>query len=57
MPTGCRIFSMVRDDHEFMPNANTTLEENDLVILAGVKHDVNETLNMLSTCDLTLPEE
>ncbi len=48
---------MVRDDHEFMPNANTTLEENDLVILAGVKHDVNETLNMLSTCDLTLPEE
>ena len=36
---------MVRDDHEFMPNANTTLEENDLVILAGVKHDVNETLN------------
>ena len=57
LPTGCRIFSMVRDDHEFMPNANTTLEENDLVILAGVKHDVNETLNMLSTCDLTLPEE
>ena len=57
LPTGCRIFSMVRDDHEFMPNANTILEENDLVILAGVKHDVNETLNMLSTCDLTLPEE
>ncbi|MGG5461524.1 cation:proton antiporter [Clostridium sp. B9] len=57
IPSGCRIFSIIRDDHEFMPNANTVLEVNDLIILAGVKHDVNETIDMLSTCNLTFPEE
>lgn len=55
-PVGCRIFSILRDDHEFMPKADTILKEKDLVILAGVKKEVEETINMLSTCNLSLPD-
>lgn len=56
LPKGCRIFSIIRDDDEIMPSADTILMPHDIIILAGVKHDVEYTINMLSICDLTFPE-
>lgn len=56
LPEGCRIFSITRDEEEIMPSANTVLQANDLIILAGIKSAVEETINMLSICNLDLPE-
>ncbi|MGG7098794.1 cation:proton antiporter [Clostridium sardiniense] len=55
LPVGCRIFSIIRDDEEIMPTADTVLEANDLIILAGVRHAVEDTINMLTVCNLSLP--
>lgn len=52
LPLGCRIFSIIRDDEEIMPTAYTVLEANDLIILAGVRHAVEDTINMLTVCNL-----
>lgn len=56
LPVGCRIFSIIRDDEEIMPTADTVLEANDLIILAGVRHAVEDTINMLTVCNLSLPD-
>lgn len=56
LPVGCRIFSIIRDDEEIMPNADTVLKANDLLILAGVRHAVEDTINMLTVCNLSLPD-
>lgn len=56
LPVGCRIFSIIRDDEEIMPNADTVLKANDLIILAGVRHAVEDTINMLTVCNLSLPD-
>lgn len=54
-PKGCKIFLIIRDDEEIMPTADTVLKENDLIILAGIPLDVENTINMLTVCDLSLP--
>lgn len=55
LPVGSRVFSIVRDDEEIMPTADTVFKENDLVIVAGVRHAVEDTINMLTVCNLSLP--
>ncbi len=45
--SGCRLFTIVRNDIEIMPTANSILELNDLVILAGVREEVYDTMNLL----------
>lgn len=56
LPIGCRIFSIVRNNEEIMPNADTILKKDDIIIIAGIKNSVEDTLNMLTVCDLHLPE-
>ena len=46
-PSGCRVFSITRNEQEFMPNANTKLVNGDLIILAGEKDKVYETMEVL----------
>ena len=46
-PSGCRVFSITRNEQEFMPNANTKLINGDLIILAGEKNKVYETMDVL----------
>lgn len=49
--SGCRLFTIVRNDVEIMPTANSILELNDLVILAGVREEVYDTMNLLKGID------
>ncbi|MGL4570618.1 MAG: cation:proton antiporter [Clostridium sp.] len=56
LPNGCRVFSIVRDGTEIMPTADTILKDGDLIIVAGVRHAVDDTLNMLTVCNLSLPK-
>ncbi|MEG1001850.1 MAG: cation:proton antiporter [Clostridium sp.] len=56
LPNGCRVFSIVRDGTEIMPTADTLLKDGDLIIVAGVRHAVDDTLNMLTVCNLSLPK-
>lgn len=51
-PIGCRIFLIIRDGSELMPNANSTIEEGDLLILAGRREDVEASINMVTLCDI-----
>ena len=55
LPAGCRVFSIIRDDKEIMPTADTVLEEGDHLIVAGVRSAVEDTINMLTVCNLSLP--
>ena len=54
LPAGCRVFSIIRDDKEIMPTADTVLEEGDHLIVAGVRSAVEDTINMLTVCNLSL---
>ena len=40
---------------EIMPTADTVLEEGDHLIVAGVRSAVEDTINMLTVCNLSLP--
>ena len=51
-PVGCRIFLILRNEIEIMPTANTTLEASDLLLLAGRKEDVENTISILTLCKL-----
>lgn len=51
-PSGCRVFTIVRNGIEIMPKAESTLEKNDLLILAGIRESVYDTMNLLTLCDL-----
>ena len=44
----CRIFSVTRDDEEFLPNANTKLSEGDLLVLVGTTDCVETSMEVLS---------
>lgn len=57
LPRGCRVFSIIRDEEEFMPTADTVLKSKDIIILAGVKLDVLKTIDMLAVCNLEIPED
>ena len=51
-PIGCRLFTIIRNGVEIMPTATSTLELNDLIILAGVREAVYDTMNLLTICEL-----
>ncbi len=51
-PIGCRLFTIIRNGVEIMPTATSTLELNDLIILAGVREAVYDTMNLLTVCEL-----
>ncbi|MGL5822189.1 MAG: cation:proton antiporter [Sarcina sp.] len=46
--SSCRIFSITRNDEEFLPTANTTLSLGDQLILVGERDSVSNMLEILS---------
>ncbi|WP_297517964.1 cation:proton antiporter [uncultured Clostridium sp.] len=44
----CRIFSVTRDDDEFLPNATTQLISGDLLVLVGTVDCVDKSIDILS---------
>ncbi|MGL4741293.1 MAG: cation:proton antiporter [Sarcina sp.] len=46
--SSCRIFSITRNDEEFLPTANTTLSLGDQLVLVGERDSVSNILEILS---------
>ena len=46
-PPSCRVFSITRNDDEFMPNASTRLLKGDLIVLVGESHEVYKRIDLL----------
>lgn len=47
-PASCRIFSVIRNEKEFLPNANTRLQNGDIIVLVGERDEVYKTINKLT---------
>lgn len=47
-PSNCRIFMILRDEEEFLPNGNTVLEKGDVLLVAGIKTSEEKIWNLMS---------
>lgn len=47
-PPNCRIFIIIRDSKEIIPDGNTLLKENDILVLGGIKSNQNEMLELIT---------
>lgn len=46
-PKNSRIFMIVRNNNEILPNGETVLKQGDILILGGIKHYEKETLELI----------
>ncbi|NEZ46219.1 sodium:proton antiporter [Clostridium niameyense] len=47
-PIGCRIFLIIRDENEILPNGDTIILEGDVLVIAGLQDKSSDFINLLS---------
>lgn len=47
-PRGCRVFLLIRDEHEIVPDGNTIVKEGDVLILGGIKDKEEMMLKVIN---------
>jgi trk system potassium uptake protein len=47
-PPNCRIFLVVRDSKEIIPDGNTVLKESDILVLGGIKSNQRDMIALIT---------
>ena len=47
-PPNCRIFIIIRDSKEIIPEGDTALREDDTLVLGGIKSNQDEMVNLIT---------
>ena len=55
-PSGCRIFMVVRDGEELLPTGETTLKKGDILLMAGIKANENNMMDLVTKDTEIYPE-
>lgn len=50
-PDGCRIFTIMRNGEELLPNGATVLQKGDILLMAGIKTNEGKMLNLVTGDD------